>query len=88
MSNDDRMWDRGWGFHTDPDAIAFHTPKENKTFKEYRDLGEKEAQILLLEVEGDMTSAEDVRSTIEKLEIPKLGMSAIFTMEEFARRFR
>jgi hypothetical protein len=56
-------------------------------FKEYNEFENGPSHILVLEVEGEVENALDLRSTIEKLEFPGLGLSAIYPLESFAERF-
>lgn len=50
---------------------------ETINFKEYKDLEDKEAHFLIIEVEGDETNALDLRNNLEKLEYPGIGMTWI-----------
>lgn len=56
-------------------------------FKEYKGIpSEKESHFLIVEIEGPVEKALDLRSNLEKLEYPGIGMTAIFDLEEMAAR--
>lgn len=56
-------------------------------FKEYN-VFEKNSHLLIIEVEGEVENALDLRSTIEKLEFPGLGISAVYPLVDFVERFK
>lgn len=66
-----------------PVLSSEHDPEQNY-FKEYKNLKDSYANFVLIEVEGDVENALDLRNNLEKLEYPGIGMTAILDMEKVA----
>ena len=52
-------------------------------FREYSPAKDIPSHFIILEIEGDMTDAQDFLNTIEKLEYKRLSLGAILPLQEF-----